>query len=132
MKLEVNEMSSAIRRRKNDINLAISANHARDDAAAVRDKIHLLKQLAMKLQRELESLNQVPTPAVERGLDFYDEVRRFEIELIKRALAVVGGHQGKAAQLLNLKETTLGAKIKRYYIDFGPFAATARGNNGKS
>ena len=61
----------------------------------------------MELQRGLESLNQVPTPTVEHGLDFYHDVRHFEIELIKHALMVVEGHQGKAARLLNLNASNL-------------------------
>jgi transcriptional regulator with GAF, ATPase, and Fis domain len=112
-------MSSTIRRRKQDISLVSSSDRVRSEAAATQDKIRLLRQLMTELQRELESLNQVPTPAVEQGLDFYYEVSRFESEMIRRALVFVGGHQGNAAQLLNLKETTLGAKIKRYCIQPG-------------
>jgi len=85
-------------------------------AAEERIKIRALQRLAIELQSQLESLNRVPTPAVEEGLDFYTEVSRFEIELIKRALRVADGHQKKAARLLNLNCTTLNAMIKRYYI----------------
>ena len=112
-------MSSAIRRRKEKISLVFSSDHVRTEAAAGRNKIRLLKQLVAELQRELESLNQVPVPAVEQGVDFYYEVSRFEIGLIKCALTFVEGHQGKAAQLLKLNESTLGAKIKRYRIQVG-------------
>jgi DNA-binding protein Fis len=115
-------MSSAIRRRNKDLSLVLSSDHVRSEAAAARSKIQLLKQLVTELQRELESLNQVPVPAVEHGLDFYYEVSRFEIGLIKCALAFVDGHQGKAAQLLNLNASTLGVKIKRYGIQTGSFA----------
>jgi DNA-binding protein Fis len=97
-----------------------SSDQVRTEAAAARNKIRLLKQLVLQLQNELESLNQVPVPAVEQGVDFYYEVSRFEIGLIKCALAFVEGHQGKAAQLLNLNASTLGVKIKRYGIQVGP------------
>ena len=50
------------------------------------------------------------------GIDFYDEVRDFEIALIVRALKVGGGSQVRAAELLALKSTTLNAKIKHYNI----------------
>jgi len=53
----------------------------------------------------------------EGGLDFYDEVTRFEIDLINRALLHTGGHQVRAAKLLNLKVTTLNSKIKHYNIN---------------
>ena len=39
---------------------------------------------------------------VGRGINFYDEVRRFEIDLIRRALDQTGGHQSRAARLLGM------------------------------
>jgi len=51
-----------------------------------------------------------------RGVNFYDEVRRFEIDLIRRSLEQTGGHQSRAARLLGLNATTLNSKIKNYNI----------------
>ncbi len=48
--------------------------------------------------------------------DFYENVARFEISLINRALGLADGNQRKAAQILGLNPTTLNAKIKRYGI----------------
>lgn len=53
---------------------------------------------------------------IARGVDFYDEVRRFEIDLIRRALEQTGGHQSRAARLLGLNATTLNSKIKNFNI----------------
>jgi DNA-binding NtrC family response regulator len=53
---------------------------------------------------------------VAKGISFYDEVNRFQIELIKRALDVTGGHQSKAARLLQMNTTTLNSKIKYFGI----------------
>ncbi len=52
-----------------------------------------------------------------RGATFYDEVKKFEIDLIRRALEQTGGHQSRAARLLGLNATTLNSKIKSYNID---------------
>src|SRR2546421_9129810 len=52
-----------------------------------------------------------------RGINFYDEVRRFEIDLIRQALERTGGHQSRAARLLGMNATTLNSKIKTYNID---------------
>jgi len=49
-------------------------------------------------------------------LDFFDEVKRFEVRLISRALEVTGGNQARAAKLLGLGTTTLNYKIKAYEI----------------
>ncbi|MCA1817493.1 MAG: sigma-54 dependent transcriptional regulator [Acidobacteria bacterium] len=57
---------------------------------------------------------------VSRGIDFYDEVRRFEIDLIRRALDQTGGHQSRAARLLGMNATTLNSKIKTYNIQLRP------------
>jgi len=54
---------------------------------------------------------------VSRGINFYDEVRRFEIDLIRRALDQTGGHQSRAARLLGMNPTTLNSKIKTYNIN---------------
>jgi transcriptional regulator with GAF, ATPase, and Fis domain len=81
-----------------------------------RDQLHSLKQLAGELQRQLESFKPPLTPAADGNLDFYIEVQQFEVALIKQALRAAGGHQKKAAELLNLNGTTLNAMIKRYRI----------------
>jgi DNA-binding NtrC family response regulator len=51
-----------------------------------------------------------------RGISFYDEVNRFQIDLIRRALELTGGHQSRAAKLLGLNTTTLNSKIKYYRL----------------
>ncbi len=55
---------------------------------------------------------------IARGVNFYDEVRKFEVDLIYRALDQTGGHQSRAARLLGLNATTLNSKIKSYNIIF--------------
>jgi DNA-binding NtrC family response regulator len=57
---------------------------------------------------------------ISRGVNFYDEVRRFEIDLIRRALEQTGGHQSRAARLLGMNATTLNSKIKTYNISLRP------------
>ncbi len=51
-----------------------------------------------------------------RGISFYDEVSKFQIELIQRALEITGGHQSRAAKLLGMNTTTLNSKIKYYRL----------------
>lgn len=54
---------------------------------------------------------------ISKGVNFYDEVRKFEMDLIRRALEQTGGHQSRAARLLGLNATTLNSKIKTYNIN---------------
>ena len=84
--------------------------------AALKSRIDNLKAVALTMLQEVQALTQIKTTDVEEGVDFYEEVQRFEIQLIERALAQTGGHQGRAARLLNLKLTTLNSIIKRYNI----------------
>jgi DNA-binding NtrC family response regulator len=80
------------------------------------DALRLLKELARAFLTAADSLEKSQPSEIGRGLDFYEEVRRFEIQLIKDALKLTGGNQARAARLLRLKETTLHGKIKGYHI----------------
>ena len=51
------------------------------------------------------------------GIDFYNEVERYEIELIRSALSYCRGNQTSAARLLHMKSTTLNAKMKHYGLN---------------
>ncbi len=53
---------------------------------------------------------------IAHGIAFYEEVKKFEIDLIQRALEQTAGHQSRAARLLGLNATTLNSKIKSYNI----------------
>jgi len=57
---------------------------------------------------------------VGRGINFYDEVRRFEMDLIRRALEQTNWHQSRAARLLGMNATTLNSKIKAYNLQQRP------------
>src|SRR5712691_6322180 len=67
-----------------------------------------------------EGSSTVAVHDIGRGINFYDEVRRFEIDLIRRALEQTGGHQSRAARLLGMNATTLNSKIKTYNISLRP------------
>jgi hypothetical protein len=93
--------------------------------ADLRLRLMTLKDLAHAFLEELGSVGSAESAGVERGIDFYDEVRRFEIELIQTALRHTGGVQTEAATLLGLKPTTLHAKLKQYQLTAAEFAARA-------
>jgi DNA-binding NtrC family response regulator len=68
------------------------------------------------LERIRETEGSAGDIDIARGVNFYDEVKKFEIDLIRRALDQTGGHQSRAARLLGLNATTLNSKIKTYNI----------------
>lgn len=94
----------------------VATSPQNEEPAAADGNITSLRELTFKLLRKVESIGEAQAPDVENGVDFYDEVSRFEIGLIKRALIQTGGHQRRAARLLKLKVTTLNSKIKHYHI----------------
>src|SRR5213593_2992174 len=91
-----------------------------------RDRIQRVVDLADALLAEAETLardkaftdeaNKLRPLDIVSGIDFYDEVQRFETHLIKMALGETGGNQAKAARLLGIKATTLNSKIKLFNI----------------
>jgi transcriptional regulator with PAS, ATPase and Fis domain len=83
---------------------------------ALNNRLDTLREVALTLLREVESLRVSQQPVTNRNVRLYDEVQRFEIELIRSALVRTGGNQSRAAQLLGVKLTTLNTKVKRYKI----------------
>lgn len=106
-----------------DPNHVSSNGHAMQGAVALRKGIGALQDLTLALSTAVEVLQhaQVTEPApkqpeINQDFNLNDEVRRFETDLIERALRQTGGNQKKAARLLGVKHTTLHTKIKRYKI----------------
>ncbi len=79
--------------------------------------IETVENLTLTLLKEVESLKERESHKHHSRLCLYDEVRRFETEMIEWALFRTGGNQRRAARLLDIKVTTLNAKIKRYGIE---------------
>jgi DNA-binding NtrC family response regulator len=97
---------------------------------ALREQAEALKRLAQDINQAVEGLvatadvlELANATHVEIGIDFYEEVERYEVLLIKRALRHSEGSQVKAAALLKLSPTTLNSKIKHLAI------RTAKSNN---
>jgi len=83
------------------------------------NKIEVLEELTHTLLKEialLKDIQKLQTLDDQHRLSLPEEVRRFEIEIIRRTLLRTGGHQARAADLLGVNATTLNAKLKRYGI----------------
>ena len=83
-----------------------------------------LRLLITDLVSEVESLDRggskltEQSGPLERGecISLSEEIKQFEIELIKGALYRTSGNHDRAAALLNLNSSTLKAKISEYNI----------------
>ena len=105
----------------NDVPVGASvARLPQEGTEILHTKIRSLRRAASALTSRLEDLELFgflsEPPAVENGIDFYEEVTRFERSLIIRALRHTGGSQRKAAFLLKMHHTTLNTKMKNLNI----------------
>ena len=80
------------------------------------NRLTALKEVALTLLREVESLRITEPVNLSRKIRLPDEVQRFEVDLICSALSRTAGNQTRAARLLGVHLTTLNSKIKRYKI----------------
>jgi transcriptional regulator with GAF, ATPase, and Fis domain len=94
----------------------IGANRLTLTENVLPEQIEMLQKAALSLLKEVQTISTLEAADIVRGIKFYDEVERFERELIMRALELTSGHQVRAARLLGLKVTTLNSKVKRYRI----------------
>jgi len=96
--------------------------NVREVTQSFQERVDFLSRQATALAREIADLKWsglgVKPVSVEEGLDFYQEIRRFEISLIVQALRITHGSQKKAAALLKMNHTTLNTKVKGYKIEW--------------
>jgi transcriptional regulator with PAS, ATPase and Fis domain len=72
---------------------------------------------ALEHEAELADANAtISTLGTNGAIDFFSEVQKFEVKLIKRALDLADGNQARAAKMLGLGTTTLNYKIKSYAL----------------
>ena len=91
--------------------------------SVMNNRLEALTVLSQSLMREVEALRdntksetEIIGEVKDGKIDLEKEVQKFEVELIRCALVRTGGRQRRAAKLLNVKISTLNAKIKRYGI----------------
>ena len=82
----------------------------------LRSRLDDLRAMARSLLTELDSLGRLDAPEPDGKLNLDDELKRYEIGLIRAALDKSDGSQTRAARMLGVKVTTLNTKIKRYQI----------------
>jgi transcriptional regulator with GAF, ATPase, and Fis domain len=80
------------------------------------NRLCALREVALTLLREVESLRTTEPVNLSRKVRLSDEVQKFEVDLICSALTRTAGNQTRAARLLGVNLTTLNSKIKRYKI----------------
>jgi len=90
-------------------------------------KEEIFKRIIFALQLEATGLHEVNDLRMHQKIDFFEEVEKFEKNLIKQALTRTNGNQRAAAKLLNLNVTTLYSKIKLYKLK-----AYAEGSSNKN
>lgn len=102
---------------------AFGTNGQIQSSSSMNNRLEALKVLSQSLLREVEALknntkseDDIIDDVKDGKIDLEKEVQNYEVELIRCALVRTGGRQRRAARLLNVKISTLNAKIKRYGI----------------
>ena len=119
-------MEHAILKESDNLRPSNSLSHLKLAERPDPDRLQRVVDLADALLSEAETLardkaftdeaNKLRPLDILGGIDFYDEVQRFETHLIQMALSETGGNQAKAARLLGIKATTPNSKIKLFNI----------------
>ena len=79
-------------------------------------RIGIVKQLLNKLLVELETVNETERIPLDDDFNLLEQVKHFEMDMIRHALQITNHNQRLAAQMLGINYTTLNAKMKRYGI----------------
>lgn len=87
-----------------------------EDAKIFKQKLKVMKEIALALVEEIEALGYVRSVNISRGINLHEEMRVFEIHLVQSAFERTGRHQTRAAKLLGINLTTLHNKLKRLNI----------------
>ena len=119
-------LEQAIIMESDNLRPSVAPTHLKLAESPDQDRIQRVVDLADALLSEAETLardkaftaetNKLRPLDLLSGIDFYDEVQRFETRLIEMALGETGGNQARAARLLGIKATTLNSKIKLFNI----------------
>ena len=119
-------LEQAILKESDNLRPSTPLSHLKLAERPDRDRIQRVVDLADALLSEAETLardkaftdetNKLRPLDILGGIDFHEEVQRFETHLIKMALVETGGNQARAARLLGIKATTLNSKIKLFNI----------------
>lgn len=104
--------------------MGIKKNHRREQSAeknTIDEKTwnkekRNLKKISRLLFYDIQRLESFCCLEVKNTINFFQEVRNFEINLIKTALLYAMGSQRRCAELLGISASTLNNKIKHYGI----------------
>jgi transcriptional regulator with PAS, ATPase and Fis domain len=79
-------------------------------------KMNIVRQLLNKLLVELETVDDSERVDLGENFNLYEQIKNFEIDMIRHALFLNNNNQRLAAKMLGINYTTLNAKMKRYKI----------------
>ncbi len=102
----------------NETEQAISGEYQNgfDTESRLIRKVETIRTIARTLITEIETLEESKLDESSQRIDLQEEIRSYELNLIRRALRLARGNQRKAALMLGLRHTTLNSKIKRYNL----------------
>lgn len=82
---------------------------------SIAQKLEAINRIAGVVLKEVETFTARNFQSSE-NINYYEEIERFEIELLLFALYRANGNQRRAAQILNINPTTLNSKVRKFNL----------------
>jgi DNA-binding NtrC family response regulator len=95
--------------------MSVIENKSSVKTRSIAQKLEAINQIANIVLSEVKTFHSEDSSGTE-NINYYEEIQRFEIELILYALYRAKGNQRRAARILNIKPTTLNAKVKKFNL----------------
>lgn len=95
--------------------MSVTENKGAVKIKSIAQKLEAINRIATIVLSEVETFASRNYLRGE-NINYYEELQRFEVELIMYAMYRAKGNQARAAQILNIKPTTLNAKVKRFNL----------------
>jgi len=92
---------------------------------SIAQKLEAINRIAGIVLKEVEMFTARNFSASE-NINYYEEIERFEIELLLFALYSAEGNQRRAARILNINPTTLNSKVKKFNLTYPSADAKAK------
>lgn len=82
---------------------------------SIAQKLEAVNRIAGIVLKEVETFT-APNFFGSENINYYEEIERFEIELLLFALYRAKGNQRRAARILNINPTTLNSKVRKFNL----------------
>ncbi|HXG85681.1 MAG TPA: helix-turn-helix domain-containing protein [Pyrinomonadaceae bacterium] len=97
--------------------MPVTKSRSAVEIKSIAQKLEAINRIAGVVLKEVETFTARNFSGSE-NINYYEEIERFEIELLLFALYRANGNQRRAARILNINPTTLNSKVRKFNLIF--------------